>query len=56
MREDITYCVNKKCPRKKCERHISNIKQKNIPHSFAEFDCIVHRARVFGTLKNGDSE
>jgi len=38
--EDITFCGYSKCPHTKCERHQSNIKRHNIPHSFAYFhDC-----------------
>lgn len=39
MSEDITYCLNKDCKKKECERHASHIKDKAIPHSFAMFDC-----------------
>lgn len=40
MGEDITFCGYSKCPNKKCERHQSNIKNFDIPHSFAYFhDC-----------------
>lgn len=56
MSEDITYCSNMDCKKTKCKRHASHIKDKAIPHSFAMFDCIVHKARVFETLKDGDSE
>ena len=32
--DDITFCMSK-CDNTKCRRHPSNIKIKNIPHSFA---------------------
>ena len=37
MSEDITYCAYK-CTKTKCERNFKNIKQFNIPHSFAYYD------------------
>lgn len=41
MSEDMTYCFFSKCPNKKCERHISHIKQHYIPHSFGFFtECV----------------
>lgn len=45
MSEDITYCLNKDCTKKKCERHASHIKNKAIPHSFAMFDCPTEKTR-----------
>ena len=45
MSEDITYCMNKDCKKKKCERHASHIKDKTIPHSFAMFDCSADKPR-----------
>lgn len=39
MSEDITYCAYN-CKNTKCKRNSKNIKQFNIPHSFAYFhDC-----------------
>ena len=43
MSQDITFCANADCKNKKCFRHQSNIINRNIPHSFADFthtdDC-----------------
>ena len=33
--EDMTFCLDK-CNYKKCSRHPSNIKHREIPHSYAE--------------------
>lgn len=48
MSEDITYCLNKYCTKKKCERHASHIKNTNIPHSYAMFNCqaVKHGKRI----------
>lgn len=57
MSEDITYCLNKDCTKKKCERHASHIKNKAIPHSFAMFDCSADKPRKWAISrpKNGIS-
>ena len=47
MSEDITYCMNKDCKKKKCERHASHIKDKTIPHSYAMFDCSTDKPRIW---------
>lgn len=40
MSDDITFCDNRACKNKKCERNPKNIKHKMRPHSFARFvDC-----------------
>ena len=37
---DITFCFNRKCKNKECERHMNNIKDPYSLHSFAFFkDC-----------------
>ena len=38
MSDDITFCGNKDCKHKDCFRHWTNIKEPNIPHSFAYFN------------------
>ena len=41
MSEDMTYCFFSECPNKKCERHESHIKLRDIPHSYAFFtNCV----------------
>lgn len=47
MSEDITYCLNKDCKKKECERHASHIKDKAIPHSFAMFDCSAEKPSLW---------
>lgn len=37
MSDDITFCLNRKCKNKKCDRHYKNIKHKLMNHSFAAF-------------------
>ena len=36
--EDITYCDNFECKRKRCERNPHNITCWDIPHSLAPYD------------------
>lgn len=41
MSSYISYCYNQKCPNKKCERHISHIKDDGGLYSFMFFtDCV----------------
>ena len=51
MSEDITFCLNKDCKKKKCERHASHIKDKAIPHSFAMFDCSADKPSVLPVVR-----
>jgi len=36
MTEDIEYCIHWECSNKKCERHPSGIRQKELDHSFMD--------------------
>lgn len=47
MSEDMTYCMNKDCKKKKCERHASHIKDKTIPHSYAMYDCSAENPSIW---------
>ena len=45
MNYDITFCCNKKCPFKDCERHLSQVKQP-APKGYisvANFDGVCRR-------------
>ena len=57
MSEDMTYCMNKDCKKKKCERHASHIKDKTIPHSYAMYDCSAEKSSLWAISrpKNGIS-
>ena len=35
--DDITFCIQQNCKNTECERHMSNIKDLSIPHSFSDF-------------------
>lgn len=57
MSEDMTYCMNKDCKKKKCERHASHIKDKTIPHSYAMYGCSAEKSSLWAISrpKNGIS-
>lgn len=40
--QDITFCLNRKCEMKECERHPSNIRNTRPFYSFAELDGTKH--------------
>lgn len=37
------YCINKKCPYKDCDRHISHIREKTGVYTFANLDSVCER-------------
>lgn len=52
--DDITFCSYDRCTMKKCERHMSQIRDKSIPHSFANFEgCVWWPQKV---VKNNERE
>lgn len=40
---DITYCINKQCPFKDCERHLCHCKKKKGLISVAALDSVCRR-------------
>lgn len=55
-RQDITFCMTFDCKHKWCERNPKNIKDKKIPHSFANFEYTDLCAKSYETVKQGKKD
>lgn len=43
MANDTAYCINKDCPYKDCDRHISHLEGKTGTYTFANLDGVCKR-------------